>query len=103
MRPPKNGIASCSTCPSSITSPVLMSRAARSTVSGFIRFPEPRSSPAPHFDGHRAASAGGCHDCACAEVMPRPSTAAMVVTMNRDIGSLLLFLLKLVVDRLDGG
>jgi hypothetical protein len=31
-----------STAPSSNTSPVLISLAARSTVSGFIRLPEPR-------------------------------------------------------------
>jgi hypothetical protein len=33
-RVPKNGIAALSTCPSSITSPVLMSLVPRSTVSG---------------------------------------------------------------------
>src|SRR5205823_6583537 len=41
-----------STAASSNTSPVLISFAARRTVSGFIILAEPRWSPAPHFDGH---------------------------------------------------
>src|SRR5262249_40648775 len=52
-RVPKNGIFVLSTCPSSMTSPVLMSLTALSTVCGFMWLPEPRSSPAPHFDGQR--------------------------------------------------
>ena len=50
--------------PNSYTSPELMRPHARKTVSGDMRLPEPRSSPAPHFDGQRALSGGGCHDCA---------------------------------------
>jgi hypothetical protein len=42
-----------STAPSSNTSPVLISFAARKTVSGFIMLPDPRWSPAPHLDGQR--------------------------------------------------
>ena len=37
---------------------VLMSLVARRIVSGFTQFADPRSSPAPHFDGHRSASGG---------------------------------------------
>src|SRR5438128_7732777 len=66
-RPGKKGIFSGSrTCPSSITSPVRISFDALSTCSGFMRFPEPRSSPAPHFEGQRWFSAGGFQDCAVA-------------------------------------
>jgi hypothetical protein len=36
-----------------------MSFVAPSTVSGFMWLAEPRSSPAPHFDGQRSLSAGG--------------------------------------------
>src|SRR6266571_9103364 len=51
-----------STWLSSITSPVLMSRAARSTFAGFFMWlPEPRSSPAPHFEGQRWLSGGTFH------------------------------------------
>src|SRR5256714_11743602 len=51
-----------STCESSMTSPALMRRAPRSTFCGFfIWLPEPRSSPAPHFDGQRALSGGTFH------------------------------------------
>src|SRR5215510_15975013 len=39
-----------------------MSLVARSTASGFMWLPEPRWSSGPHFEGHRWASAGGCHD-----------------------------------------
>ena len=48
-----------STRPSSITSPVRISRAALSTEAGVMWLAEPRSSPAPHFDGQRSLSAGG--------------------------------------------
>ena len=59
-RPGENGMSVLSTRPSSNTSPVRMSRVARSTVSGFMWLPAPRWSAAPHFDGQRCASAGGC-------------------------------------------
>ena len=65
-RPADSGIESDSTCPSSKTSPVRISRAARSTVSGFMWLPEPRWSSRPHLDGQRWASAGGCQVCATA-------------------------------------
>ena len=58
-RVPKNGMLAPSTCPSSMTSPVLISLTALSTDCGFMWLPEPRSSPAPHFDGQRALSGGG--------------------------------------------
>ena len=58
-RVPKNGMLAPSTCPSSITSPVLISLTALSTACGFMWLAEPRSSPAPHFDGQRAFSGGG--------------------------------------------
>src|SRR5262245_47477661 len=61
-RVPKNGIWELSVWPISITSPVRMSFVARSTASGFMWLPEPRWSSGPHFEGHRCASAGGCHD-----------------------------------------
>src|SRR5262249_11053017 len=48
-----------STWLNSITSPVLMSLAALSTLFGPIWLPAPRSSPAPHFEGQRALSGGG--------------------------------------------
>ena len=41
-RPAESGIDALSTWPNSITSPVRISREARSTVWGFIRFAEPR-------------------------------------------------------------
>ena len=67
MRVPKNGICGPSTWPSSIPSPVLMRRAPRNTTSGFFMWlPEPRSSPAPHFDGQRWLSGGTFH-CAAAK------------------------------------
>ena len=40
----------------------LDSLTASSTSAGFIRFAEPRSSPAPQFDGQRALSGGTVHD-----------------------------------------
>src|SRR4051812_8827152 len=58
-RVPKNGMLAPSTCPSSMTSPVLISLTALSTACGFMWLAEPRSSPAPHFDGQRAPSGGG--------------------------------------------
>ena len=65
-RVPKNGILSESTCPISMTSPVLMRRTALRTDSGFMWFAEPRSSPAPHFDGQRSACVRTVQDWACA-------------------------------------
>src|SRR5262245_6429181 len=59
---PTNGIAAFKGQASSMTSPVLISLTALSTVCGFIWFAAPRSSPAPHFEGQRALSAGGDHD-----------------------------------------
>ena len=74
-RPAGSGIESVRTRPSSNTSPARISRAALSTVSGFMWLPEPRWSVAPHFDGQRWLSAGGCHPCAAA-VAPTHSSAA---------------------------
>src|SRR5437773_184075 len=77
MRVPKKAIPGPSTWLSSITSPVLMSRAPRKTVSGFfIWLPEPRSSPAPHFDGQRWLSGGTFH-CAAATNGTASKAAAM--------------------------
>src|SRR5215813_7909120 len=59
---PTNGIAAFKGQASSMTSPVLISLIALSTVCGFMWFAAPRSSPAPHFEGQRALSAGGDHD-----------------------------------------
>ena len=56
------GMSAESTWPISMTSPVRIRRVARSTVSGFMWLPDPRWSPAPHFEGHRWLSAGGRHD-----------------------------------------
>src|SRR3989338_6793994 len=78
-----------STAPSSNTSPVRINFAARRTVSGFIQFPEPRWSPAPHLDGQRWLSAGICHDWACKVALPRPTTAAIVITKTGRIFVLL--------------
>src|SRR5258706_4681504 len=61
----KNGMPGPRAWPSSIPPLVLMSRAPRSTVSAFFMWlPEPRSSPAPHFDGQRWLSAGRFQTCA---------------------------------------
>src|SRR5207302_1985717 len=77
IRVPEKAIPGPSTWLSSITSPVLMSRAPRKTVSGFfIWLPEPRSSPAPHFDGQRSLSGGTFH-CAAATNGTASKTAAM--------------------------
>src|SRR6516162_6744413 len=51
---------------SSKVSPVLIRRAARSTLVGVMWLPEPRSSAAPHFDGQRSLVDGGCQLCALA-------------------------------------
>src|SRR5258705_124759 len=80
MRVPKNGIPGPRTWPSSITSPVLMSRAPRSTVSGFFMWlPEPRSSPAPHFDGQRWLSVGRFQTCAPAARGTESKATAMAM------------------------
>src|SRR5204863_1081587 len=77
MRGPKNGMLGPSTWPSSITSPVLIRRAARSTFCGFFMWlPEPFSSPAPHFDGQRWLSGGTFH-CAAATNGTASKAAAM--------------------------
>src|SRR3989449_9595378 len=77
MRVPEKAIPGPSTWLSSITSPVLMSRAPRSTTSGFFMWlPEPRSSPAPHFDGQRWLSGGTFH-CAAATSGTASKAAAM--------------------------
>src|SRR5258706_559910 len=61
----KNGMPGPRAWPSSIPPLVLMSRAPRSTVSAFFMWlPEPRSSPAPHFDGQRWLSVGRFQTCA---------------------------------------
>ena len=61
-RVPKNAICGPSTCDSSITSPVLIRLAPRSTFFGFFMWlPEPRSSPAPHLEGQRWLSGGTFH------------------------------------------
>src|SRR5262245_41753565 len=87
MRGPKNGMPGPSTCESSITSPVLMSRAPRSTTCGFFMWlPEPFSSPAPHFDGQRWLSGGTFHWAETA----RGKAASKAATQVRFIlGSLL--------------
>src|SRR5438093_13789592 len=83
-RPGKRGIfAGSRTFPSYITSPVRINLAALSTCSGFIKFPEPRSSPAPHFDGQRWFSAGGTQDCPAAT--RAASKIAKSVIMDRII------------------
>src|SRR6266568_982733 len=80
MRVPKNAMPGPRTWPSSMTSPVLMSRAPRSTVSGFLMwFPEPRSSPAPHFDGQRWLSVGTFH---CAKASTGAARRAIAVTVR---------------------
>src|SRR5437773_457327 len=77
MRVPKKAMLGPSSWLSSITSPVLMSRAPRSTTSGFFMWlPEPRSSPAPHFDGQRWLSGGTFH-CAAATNGTASKAAAM--------------------------
>src|ERR1051325_2889736 len=62
--------------PSSKTSPLLINLAARKTVSGFIKLPEPRWSPAPHLDGQRSLSGGMRQVCAPTGAAPSASAAA---------------------------
>jgi hypothetical protein len=65
-----------------ITSPVLMRPAAFITLAGFMWLPEPRSSPAPHFDGHRSDSAGGDQLGLCANVAPLAKRAVPTARPN---------------------
>jgi hypothetical protein len=53
---------------------------------------EPRSSPAPHFDGQRALSAGGLHDCATA--LPRVN--AIVASAKMLVLILIILLSRLI-------
>src|SRR5215510_14699224 len=76
------GICALSTWPSSITSPVLISLLALSTLCGFMWLPAPRSSPAPHFEGQRTLSAGGVQDGVCARAEAPANSVA-----NNAIGS----------------
>src|SRR5678815_5380206 len=78
-RPGKNAIVAGSrTCPNSMTSPVRISFAALSTCSGFIKFPDPRSSLAPHFEGQRWLSAGGFQDCALTTFATNSNTNSVI-------------------------
>src|SRR5712664_1991615 len=99
MRVPKTGMPETSTWPSSITSPVLMRRAARSTFCGFFMWlPEPRSSPAPHFDGQRWLSGGTFH-CADAITGADNKPARMSVFMTSPVVSIQDLVNALVVKR----
>jgi hypothetical protein len=56
-----------------------------STVCGFWRLPEPRSSLAPHFDGQRWLGEGGVQDGVCAEAAMMPAiTTAVANPMTID-------------------
>src|SRR5436190_3882601 len=77
------GMLPDSTWPISITSPVRMSRAALSTLSGFMWLPEPRWSAAPHFDGQRWLSAGGRHDWASTVDATAPSARERAAAKTR--------------------
>src|SRR4029450_11620941 len=98
-RVPKNGIFVLSTCPSSMTSPVLISLTALSTVCGFIWLAEPRSSPAPHFDGQRWLSGGGVQLGVCARTVPLAASIAPNTAPNavRRMGFLPVFIVPDVV------
>src|SRR5438128_2184521 len=76
------GIAELRTWPSSMTSPVRTSRTALSTDSGFMWLPDPRSSVAPHFDGHRWPSAGGRQDGPWAAAVDSPSATITAAPMT---------------------
>src|SRR5258705_10462618 len=82
------------TWPSSLTSPVLINRAALSTVCGFWGLPEPRSSLASHFDGQRWLGEGGVQDGVCAEAAMVPATNAAAAAPNRNAFMMLLPCLK---------
>src|SRR5215813_11218023 len=82
VRPGDSGIWALSAWPSSITSPVLISLMALSTLCGFMWLPAPRSSPAPHLEGQRVLSDGGVQDGVCARAEPPANSVA-----NKAIGS----------------
>src|SRR5688572_23023717 len=71
-------------CASSITSPVLINLIVFRTVCGLMWLAAPRSSPAPHFDGQRALSAGGDHDGAWAEAGMAPKSKAERANVKRN-------------------
>src|SRR5437773_3399129 len=98
MRGPKKGMPGPSTWPSSITSPVLMSRAPRSTFCGFFMWlPEPRSSPAPHFEGQRWLSGGRFH---CARATAGRDSSAAATVMRLMLSSLVeYFVQAFIVER----
>src|SRR5215469_7258362 len=79
-REPISGNAAERWNPSVKTSPVWISFAALSAISGFIKLPEPISSFAPHFEGQRCASLGISHDCARAIVHANPYISARTIT-----------------------
>src|SRR5215468_538662 len=81
-RVPENGMSGPSTWASSVTSPVLISLTASSTACGFMRLPEPRWSPAPHFDGQRALSGGTVQDAVCARQAVPTVNAALTAIPN---------------------
>src|SRR3954470_3623184 len=78
-----------SSAPSSKLSPVLISLAARTTLSPVIMLAVPRWSPAPHFDGQRSASGGIRQPCAgsveavwaWSAVVSSPSAIARVIAV----------------------
>src|ERR1700674_717084 len=63
-------------------------------MSGFIKFPEPTSSFAPHFDGHRCASLGISHDCARSAATENPNASAKITTRTGHIARMF-FLLRI--------
>src|SRR5262245_66511688 len=65
-----------------MTSPVLISLTALSTVCGFMWLPEPRSSSAPHFDGQRWFSGGGVQLGAWARTVLLAASIALNTTTN---------------------
>src|SRR5262249_12745604 len=79
---PTNGIAAFKGQASSMTTPVLISLIALSTVCGFMWFAAPRSSPAPHFEGQRALSAGGDHDGVWATAGPAQTSKLEMAKAN---------------------
>src|SRR5258708_1596134 len=95
MRGPKKGMPGPSTCESSITSPLLMSAAPRSPFFGFFMWlPEPRSSPAPHFDGQRALSGGTFH---CARAIAGAESSVASSSFFTWISSVEIFVKTLVI------
>jgi hypothetical protein len=47
-----------------------------------MRLPEPRSSPAPHFDGQRALSGGTAQDGVCAREAVLAMSTALIAAAN---------------------